>query len=201
MSWETGVLIEPVACILNNIDQASIQAGERVLLLGSGPMSLVAQLLLRAMGVTTLATDLNPYRIKFGRSLGLDVMHADELELRMQDQSKADAVIDTVGNQIDTAIQFVRRGGRILLFGFNGDYHYQLPVKYFLVNAISIIAAGEYNQHFPRALRMAGMLPELGKLVTRYYPLEAYPAAFDSLLNDPSAPTIKSVFMPNPKYL
>ena len=201
MSWETGVMIEPVACILNNIDQASIQAGERVLLLGSGPMSLVAQLLLRAMGVTTLATDLNTYRIEFGRSLGLDVIHPDDLELRMRHQNKVDAVVDTVGNQIGTAIQFVRRGGRILLFGFDGNYHYPLPVKHFLVNAISIIAAGEYNQHFPRALRMAGMLPELGKLVTQRYELEAYSAAFDSLLNDPSAPTIKSVFTPNPKYI
>ncbi|VVP42640.1 alcohol dehydrogenase catalytic domain-containing protein [Pseudomonas silesiensis] len=201
MNWETGVLIEPVACILNNIDQASIQAGERVLLLGSGPMSLVAQLVLRAMGVTTLATDLNTYRIEFGRSLDLDVIHPDELELRMHHQNNVDAAIDTVGNQMGTAIQFVRRGGRILLFGFDGNYHYPLPVKHFLVNAISIIAAGEYNQHFPRALRMAGMLPELGKLVTQRYELEDYSAAFDSLLNDPSVATIKSVFTPNPKYI
>ncbi|MNG26197.1 hypothetical protein D3C84_1111510 [compost metagenome] len=100
-----------------------------------------------------------------------------------------------------TAIQFVRRGGRILLFGFDGNYHYPLPVKHFLVNVISIIAAGEYNQHFPRALRMAGMLPELGKLVTQRYELEDYSAAFDSLLNDPSVATIKSVFTPNPKYI
>lgn len=27
MTWETGVLIEPVACILNNIDQAAIKPG------------------------------------------------------------------------------------------------------------------------------------------------------------------------------
>lgn len=201
MSWETGVLIEPVACILNNIDQASIQAGERVLVLGSGPMSLVAQLLLRVMGVNTLATDLNTYRMEFGRSLGLDIIHPDELALRIQSQQKVDAVIDTVGNQLETAVQYVRRGGRIVLFGFDGNYQYSLPVKHFLVNAISIIAAGEYNQHFPRALRMARMLPELGKLVTHRYELEAYSAAFSSLLNDPCAPVMKSVFTPNPKYL
>ncbi|GKT25165.1 alcohol dehydrogenase catalytic domain-containing protein [Acidovorax sp. SUPP3334] len=200
MSWETGVLIEPVACILNNIDQAMIQAGDRVLLLGSGPMSLVAQLLLRAMGVNTLATDVNPHRIEFGRSLGLEVVHPDELDARMQ-QGHVDAAIDTVGNQLGTAARHIRRGGKIVLFGFNGNYQYPLPVKHFLVNAISIISAGEYNQHFPRALRMAKMLPELGRLVTHRYGLEAYATAFDGLLNDPSVPTIKGVFTPNPQYL
>ncbi|WP_339480692.1 MULTISPECIES: zinc-dependent alcohol dehydrogenase [unclassified Pseudomonas] len=201
MSWETAVLIEPVACILNNIEQASIKAGERVLLLGSGPMSLVAQILLRAMGIHTRATDLNTFRIEFGRSLGLDIVYPDELESSQPVQERFDVVIDTVGNQLQTAANRVCRGGRIVLFGFNGTYQYSLPVKYFLINAISIIAAGEYNQHFPQALRIAHRLPELGKLVTHRYPLEAYSAAFDSLLNDPSAPTVKSVFTPNPMYL
>ena len=201
MSWEVGVLTEPVACILNNIEQASIQAGERVLLLGSGPMSLVAQLMLRAMGVDTLATDLNTYRINFGRSLGLDVIHPDELESRMKQQVRFDAVIDTVGNQMNAAVQCVRRGGRIVLFGFDGNYSYPLPVKHFLVSAISVIAAGEYNQHFPRALKIARRLPDLGKLVTHYYLLESHETVFDRILNEPSVSSIKSVFTPNPKYL
>ncbi|UXY11013.1 alcohol dehydrogenase catalytic domain-containing protein [Kosakonia sp. ML.JS2a] len=200
MSWETAVLIEPVACILNNIDQAEIQAGERVLVLGSGPMSLVAQLLLRAMGVKTLATDLNPNRIQFGRSLGLDVLHADELGTRLQ-QTRVDAVIDTVGNQLDVAMSTVRRGGRVVLFGFDGNYTYPLPVKHVLVNAIRLIGAGEYNQHFPRALQMASMIPALGELVTHRYTLDEYAEAFDHLLNDPCSNIIKCVFTPNEKYL
>ena len=201
MSWETGVLVEPVACILNNIDQAAIKPGERVLILGSGPMSLVAQLLLRAMGVQTVATDLNTFRVEFGRSLGLNIVHPDSREWRRLDHEKFDAVIDTVGNQLDVAAQAVRRGGRILLFGFNGHYQYSLPVKHFLVNAISLVAAGEYNQHFPRAIGWAHTLPELGKLVTHRYSLEAYSTAFDSLLNDPYSPRVKCVFTPNLDYL
>jgi threonine dehydrogenase-like Zn-dependent dehydrogenase len=200
MSWETAVLIEPVACILNNIDHAEIQAGERVLVLGSGPMSLVAQLLLRAMGVKTLATDLNPNRIQFGRSLGLDVLHADELGSWLQ-QTPVDVVIDTVGNQLDVAMSMVRRGGRVVLFGFDGNYTYPLPVKHVLVNAIRLIGAGEYNQHFPRALQMASMIPALGELVTHRYTLDEYAEAFDHLLNDPCSNIIKCVFTPNEKYL
>ncbi|RMU68283.1 Oxidoreductase, zinc-binding protein [Pseudomonas syringae pv. aptata] len=201
MSWAAGVLVEPVACILNNIDQAFIRAGERVLILGSGPMSLIAQIVLRSMGVDTLATDRNTHRIQFGRSQSLDVIHADDLELQMQHQEKFDVVIDTVGNQIDTASRYIGRGGRIVLFGFDSDYHYMLPVKYFLVNAISIISAGEYNQHFPRAIRLVQKLPELGRLVTHRYVLENHSEVFDALLNDASAPNIKSVFTPNLAYL
>ena len=200
MSWQTGVLIEPLACILNNIDRAALRAGERVLLLGSGPMSLAAQLLLRAMGIETLATDVNTNRIEFGRTLGLDIVHADRLASHQQ-SDKFDAVIDTVGNQLDAAVHSIRRGGRIVLFGFNDGYRYPLPAKHFLVNAISIIGAGEYNQHFPRALRLASKLPDLGKLVTHRFALESYKEVFDSLLKDPLSPIVKGVFIPNPHFL
>ncbi|KQB55237.1 alcohol dehydrogenase [Pseudomonas endophytica] len=201
ISWETGVLIEPIACILNNIDKASLIPGERLLILGSGPMSLVAQLILRSMGIITLTTDSNTSRIAFGRSLGLDVVHPNELAMRLSTQEKMDAVIDTVGNQLETATHSVRRGGRIILFGFNGNYQYPLPAKHFLINAISLIAAGEYNQHFPRALNIARRLPELAKLVTHRYTLENYSHAFDELLNNPCTPAVKIVFTPNPHYL
>lgn len=201
MSWETGVLIEPLACILNNVDRGALRAGERVLLLGSGPMSLIAQILLRGMGIETLATDVNINRIEFGRSLGLDVVYPDWLALNQQHAHPFDAVIDTVGNQLDAAVHAVRRGGRILLFGFNDSYRYPLPAKHLLVNAISIIGAGEYNQHFPRALRLASRLPDLEKLVTHRYALASHSAVFDSLLNDPASPIVKGVFIPNPQYL
>lgn len=200
MSWETAVLIEPLACILNNIDRAALRAGERVLLLGSGPMSLAAQLLLRSMGIETLATDVNTNRIEFGCSLGLDIVHPDRLASHQQ-KNTFDAVIDTVGNQLETAVQYICRGGRIVLFGFNDSYRYPLPVKHFLVNAISIIGSGEYNQHFPRALRLASKLPALGKLVTHHFALDSYKEVFDSLLRDPSSPIVKGVFTPNPQYL
>ena len=36
VSWEMGVLIEPVACVLNTLEAAALKAGERMLLIGSG---------------------------------------------------------------------------------------------------------------------------------------------------------------------
>ncbi|MGY5954738.1 alcohol dehydrogenase catalytic domain-containing protein [Kosakonia sp. BK9b] len=201
MCWETGVAIEPVACILNNIEQAAIKTGEEVLIIGAGPMSLVAQLLLRRMGVHVIATELNPNRAQFGQSLGLDIVSPEELAMERQCHAGFDVIIDTVGNQLGTATQYIRKGGRILLFGFNSQYIYPLPVKHFLVNSIRLIGAGEYNQHFPRALQIADTIPDLGKLVTHYYALEDYSQAFSRLLNDPAADIVKGVFMPNPKYL
>ncbi|RMR72170.1 hypothetical protein ALP80_05122 [Pseudomonas savastanoi pv. fraxini] len=41
----------------------------------------------------------------------------------------------------------------------------------------------------------------LGRLVTHRYVLENHSEVFDALLNDASAPNIKSVFTPNLAYL
>ena len=79
VSWECGVLVEPVACVLNTLEAGRLQAGERLLLIGSGPMSLVAQLICRQMGIETLAVETNAHRRAFAREMGLAVLSPDEL--------------------------------------------------------------------------------------------------------------------------
>lgn len=188
---EVGVLIEPIACVLHSLAAAGLAAGERLLLIGSGPMSLVAQLVCRQMGVETLALETNPHRRAFAEGLGLATLAPDALAREMM----FDVVLDSVGNQLELATQHLRRGGRILLFGFDQHYHYSLPVKHFLVNGLSIIGAGEYNQNFTSAIKMAEKIPELKKLVTHKYSLFEYKSAISERFLEGGDLAIKTVFV------
>jgi threonine dehydrogenase-like Zn-dependent dehydrogenase len=62
------------------------------------------------------------YRLAFARTLGVDEI----IDVRQQDPVAAvkemtgigaDLVVDAVGNQLNTAVQMARRGGRVILFG------------------------------------------------------------------------------------
>lgn len=198
VSWEAGVLIEPLACVLHNIAKAGVVAGEHVLLLGSGPMSLVAQLALRHIGARPLAVEINAYRIEAARALGLNVVDAAGLDKMCAGGRRFDVVIDTVGNQLQRASDLVDLGGRIVLFGFNDDYRFDLPAKDFLVRAVSIIGAGEYNQEFSRAISVAEQLTDLGAVVSHRFRLEEFDAALLATGVGGPANAMKVVFTNHP---
>jgi len=191
VSDEAAVLIEPIACVLHSLAAGGLAAGERLLLIGSGPMSLVAQLVCRQLGVETLALETNPHRIAFAEALGLAILTPDALA----GDAVFDAVLDSAGNQLELATRHLRRGGRILLFGFDQHYHYSLPVKHFLVNGLSIIGAGEYNQNFTAAIKMAEKIPDLKKLVTHKYLLSEYKSAISERFVVGGDLAIKAVFV------
>lgn len=193
VSWECGVLVEPVACVLNTLQAGRLQAGERILLIGSGPMSLVAQLICRQLGIETLSVETNPHRRAFARQMGLAVLSPEELP----EHEVFDAVLDSVGDQLELAAGHLVRGGRILLFGFNQHYRYALPAKDFLVNGFSIIGAGEYNNHFPQAIKMVEKIPELEKLVTHKYLLSEHQSAISERFVNGGDLAVKSVFVIN----
>lgn len=191
VSDEAAVLIEPVACVLHTLEAGHVRASERLLLIGSGPMSLVAQLICRQLGIETLALENNPHRLAFAKELGLTAVAPDGLV----GEAQFDAVLDSVGSQLELATRQLRRGGRILLFGFDQHYRYALPVKHFLVNGLSIIGAGEYNQNFTAAINMVEKIPDLAKLVTHRYLLSEYKNAIAERFAIGGDTAIKSVFV------
>jgi threonine dehydrogenase-like Zn-dependent dehydrogenase len=207
MSWETGVLIEPLACVLHNFKEAKVSADDKVLILGSGPMGLLSQIVSKSRAALTVATEVNPYRLAFAREISDFAWTPSQLNQANVDEvcsgHKFDLIIDTVGTQLDTAEKWIERGGRIVPFGINAKYQYTFSPTKFVQNAIKIIAAGEYRYMFEEALQFAAETPELEKLVTRKVKLHQHEAAINELigyelnsLKVVGSETVKTVFVP-----
>jgi len=207
MSWETGVLIEPLACVLHNFKEANVSAEDKVLILGSGPMGLLCQMVSKSKAALTVATEINPYRLDYAREISDFVLTPDQLDQAIVDEicsgHKFDLIIDTVGTQLDVAERWIERGGRIVPFGINANYQYTFTPTKFVQQAIKIIAAGEYRYMFEEALRFASETPELEKLVTRKIKLDQHEAAINELigyelnsLKVVPSETVKTVFLP-----
>ncbi|MFD2671222.1 zinc-dependent alcohol dehydrogenase [Marinicrinis sediminis] len=178
MSLETAMLIEPLACVLHNFQVARVKPYDSVLVLGSGPMGLIAQMVSRRLAGRTVATEMNPFRLEAARRYSDAAYSPEELYKEVMnkhsERERFDVVIDTVGNQLETAEAHIKKGGRIVLFGIHSSYTYTFSPTHYLMNGIQIIGAGEYHMLFEQAIQFAASMPELGQLVTRQADLSQF---------------------------
>ena len=124
VSFEDGVFIEPLACVLRGQRFAGINPGQTVLVIGSGISGLLHVALARASGAgRVIATDISEYRLKAARHFGADeFIHAKEdvpSQVRQILGGRLpDLVIVCAGTTpaYHQALQSVDRGGKVLCF-------------------------------------------------------------------------------------
>jgi L-iditol 2-dehydrogenase len=135
VSFEEGVFIEPLACVVRGQRLAGLQLGQTVLILGGGISGLLHMLLARATGAgRVIVTDINEYRLGMAKQLGADMtLHAgDDITARLRPINGgrlADLVIVCTGAPaaFAQALNSVDRGGTILCFATT-DPGITLPV-------------------------------------------------------------------------
>ncbi|UCD85663.1 MAG: zinc-dependent dehydrogenase [Deltaproteobacteria bacterium] len=124
MSFEEGVFIEPLACVLRGLRIARMQPGKSVLVIGSGISGLLFVQLSQALGAgRVIVTDINEYRLNAARRFGADTTIRAEEDVparlrQLNDDWLVDLVVICTGavSVISQAIQSVERGGTVLFF-------------------------------------------------------------------------------------
>ena len=124
LTYDDGVFIEPLACVVRGFKLMDFSPGKTVLVLGSGIAGLMNIKLAKAMGAgRVIATDVSPYRLDAAKRFGADaVIEASEavpaLVAEANEGRKADFVIVSTGAEqaMLQAFDCVDRGGTILMF-------------------------------------------------------------------------------------
>jgi L-iditol 2-dehydrogenase len=124
MSYEQGVFIEPLACVVRGLKTARMKPGQTVLVIGSGISGLIQIKLAKAWNAARiLATDVEDYRLKAAQRFGADVvMHAKDNvpeEVKKHNEGRlADLVVLCTGAlpAVEQALHSVEPGGTILFF-------------------------------------------------------------------------------------
>jgi L-iditol 2-dehydrogenase len=124
VSFEEGVFIEPLACVLRGQRLARFRPGEDVFVIGSGISGLLHIALARALGAGhIISSDIDEYRLKAAKQFGADeVIHAKEvIPSRIREINRgrlSDLVIVCAGtiSAYIQALQSVDRGGTVLCF-------------------------------------------------------------------------------------
>jgi len=124
MSYEEGVFIEPLACVVRGLKAAGMKSGQTVLIMGSGISGLIQIKLAKAWGAAKIfATDVEDFRLKAAKQFGADVViHAKENvpeEVKKYNEGRlADLVVLCTGAlpAVQQALHSVEPGGTILFF-------------------------------------------------------------------------------------
>ena len=124
MSYDEGVFIEPLACVVRGLKTAEMKPGQTILIIGSGISGLLQIKLVKAWKARKiLATDIEEYRLKTAKKFGADVVinakdDVPEQVKKHNDGKLADLVIICTGavSAIKQALKSVESGGTILFF-------------------------------------------------------------------------------------
>jgi len=127
VGFDAGALVEPLAVSLRAARVSRVGQGDRVLVLGAGPIGLAAAHWARQAGAARVAiAAISRRREAMARAVGVDAFIVPEEGRSLADQSAEalgaapDMVFECAGvlGSLDEAVSAVRRGGTVAAPGF-----------------------------------------------------------------------------------
>ena len=193
MSERTGALTEPVAVAVRIGELASAARGEVALIVGAGPIGLLALQALLANGTARVfISDLEPARLAMAADLGGEALHGRETDVvktvREATGGRGAAVaVDAVGSAVTRAqcIAATRAAGTVILTGLHEESS-TLPVADVIRREIVVRGSFAYTPaNFADALaRLAKGAMRLDPWIVEA-PLSEGGMWFDRLIEEP----------------
>jgi L-iditol 2-dehydrogenase len=194
LTFEQACMVTTAASPLWAIDlMGGYVAGETVLVLGPGPIGLMAVQLGKALGAErVILTGTRDERLAIGKALGADVtinVRRERLAARVReitDGKGADSVLECAGapESMQEALENVKRGGRIgVVAWYAGPV--QMDMNLAVRSNVRIFAArgeGGMNSGRSLALMSAGKL-QTDPIITHHFKLDQIKQAFDTYVN------------------
>ncbi len=206
ISFEDGVFIEPLACVLRGQRIARLRPGQSVFVIGSGISGVLHIALARASGARwIIASDVDEYRLKAAKKFGADetilAKDVNPLEIREINQGRlADLVIVCAGaiSAYIQALQSVDRGGTVLCFApLEPGLNFVFPFFDFWNDGISLLSTyggSPFDITTAIDLIRAQRLP-LREMITHRLPLKEIGLGFQLVAE--AKDSIKVIIEPN----
>jgi L-iditol 2-dehydrogenase len=166
--FRDAALVEPLACVVQGVEDTKLRAGQRVLIIGTGPIGLMFAALARHLGCEVTVAGRGELRLKTAAKLGaehvIDLTGKKDLVKAVQTHAKAafDVVIEAVGKSEvwEAAVKLVRKGGAVNFFGgCPSGTTVSLDTALIHYSSLKLLAS---FHHTPRTVRRALELIEAG---------------------------------------
>ncbi len=129
LSFEEMAIVEPLAVAAHAVKRAKIEKGEKVLVMGCGPIGIGIMAFAGIKGAAVTALDINESRLCFVKekiSLEHTLLPSDQLASKVASITNGhlfDAVFDATGNKLalESGPSYMGHGGRFVLVGLYKD--------------------------------------------------------------------------------
>ena len=190
VTYEEGSLFEPAGVAMRGIDEAHISPGDTVVILGCGPIGLVAAQMAPAVGATqVVAIDVNDFRLKMAHAMGAQTLNplrdnvAEQVRRISGRRGGADVVLEISGapEVYDYLFDLLRSEGRVVTIG-----HVSRPISLNVsrqINLKGVSLKGVFGRRIWETWEhlsslVAAKRIDLSAVITHRFPLEAYEEAF-----------------------
>ena len=156
-----AALTEPLACVVQGVEDTKLRAGQHVLVIGAGPIGLMFVALARNRGCEVTVAGRRAARLEAAQRLGanqiVDIGDGSGLVTRVREATKThfDAVIEAVGRPEtwEASVHLVRKGGTVNFFGgCPAGTTVALDTTFIHYSDLTLLAS---FHHTPRAIRQA----------------------------------------------
>jgi L-iditol 2-dehydrogenase len=156
--FREAALTEPLACVVQGVEDTKLRAGQSIMVIGAGPIGLMFVALAKHIGCVVTVVGRGEARLRAAQNLG-----ADNVTDSIQNVGNAfDVVIEAVGKPEtwEAAVKVVRKGGTVNFFGgCQSGTTVSLDTSLIHYSNLTLLAS---FHHTPKTIRRALELIEAG---------------------------------------
>jgi len=188
LSFEDGVMLEPLGVAIHAVDLAHLKPGMTVGVFGCGPIGLLIIQLARLSGAATIiATDKLPHRVDTARALGADRALITDGKpdvspiLAAAGARGVDVAFEAAGEQaaVEDAFAAVIPGGKVILAGIPADDRTSFSASVVRRKGLTIKLVRRMKHTYPRAIELVSKgLVDVRSIITHRFPLTEAREAF-----------------------
>jgi L-idonate 5-dehydrogenase len=183
-----AAMAEPLACCLHAVRRAGQVMGQRILVMGAGPIGCLTMIAARLAGASEIiACDLIPQTLEIAKKVGADTVVDVASDRSTLDKLQAgggtvDVVIEAAGapQALVDGLKAVRRGGTFVQFGVLPQGMHPIPVDHIVGKELSLQGTFRFWEEFDWAVDyIARGQVDVRPLITEQLPLSRAVEAFD----------------------
>lgn len=186
---DRAALVEPTAVAVHDVGRAEIAEGEKVVVVGGGPVGILIALVARAAGAEVRVVELSAHRRLLAEELGLTAWNPADVDVpALVTQWTADAGADVAfevsgaAGGVNTAVDVLGVRGRLCLVAIH-PHPREVNLHRFFWRELTLVGARLYDRgDFEKAVALVadGTIPA-DRLISKVVPLTQAPAAFEAL--------------------
>jgi len=192
-SLDLALLSEPLACVINGIEKTKIRPGDLVVVIGPGPLGIMASYLAKLKGakVFLVGRSSSQKRLDIAKNeLNLNIINSDKVNLKQYindlNHYGADVVFGCAGSSqvVNLGFDIVRKGGSYTELGLFGKNRVDVDFEKIVKKEIKVKGAVSHKpDSWNRLLKLYenGSINDLEKIITNKYHLANWKKAFENL--------------------
>ena len=192
ISLKQASLIEPLAVAVHSIRNSDLRVGDDVVIFGAGPIGMLLGLVAKISGASSVfITDINDFRVKKAKSLGLDSLNIKGKNFLKYIQEKtldkmADISFDAAG--VDATAEIItdatRIKGQIVIVSTYKEVP-RFNLFSILFKEQKVIGTRIYlDEDYIKALALLKKHPEIEKIVTNIISLKEVQNYIRAIINN-----------------